>query len=59
MERLLNREQVSEIVGLKRSCIYQKIREGSFPKPLRVGKSAVRWRESSIRDWIDSLEAEG
>jgi len=29
-------------------------RQGLFPKRLRLGPNRIGWRESAIRDWLDS-----
>ena len=52
--RLLRLGDVLVRSGLSRSTIYRKMREGSFPEPLRVGVRAVRWREAEIEDWLAS-----
>ena len=54
-EFLLTCRQVQERTGLSHSTIYRKIRDGSFPAPVKVGAQAVRWRASDIRTWIDSF----
>ena len=55
-ERLLNRQQVEELTGYSCSSLYRKIREGSFPLPLKTGARAVRWRQSDINQWQADLE---
>ena len=52
--RLLRLREVLALCGLSRSTIYRKMREGSFPEPLKVGVRAVRWREAEIEDWLAS-----
>jgi prophage regulatory protein len=49
-------KELSHIVGFKPWNIYRLIREGNFPRPVRLGQRAVAWRESDISDWIDSRE---
>ena len=49
---ILRRKKVEKRVGLSRSTIYSKIREGSFPKPINLGPRAVGWIEDEIDDWI-------
>ena len=56
VDRLLRIAQVREITSLSRSVIYEQMDEGRFPRPLKVGKQAVRWRESEIEQWIDGLK---
>ena len=51
---LLTRPEVERRTGLSRSTIYRKMREGTFPVPLKVSERAVRWRESDIRAYVDS-----
>jgi len=54
-ERLLRRREVERLVGMSRSTIYQKVGEGTFPAPVKIGSHAVRWRESNVRRWIAEL----
>ena len=51
-DRLLRREEVEQRCALTRTSIYRKMREGSFPLPLKVGVRAVRWPESEIETWL-------
>ena len=51
---LLTRREVERRTGLSRSTIYRKMREGTFPVPLKVSERAVRWRERDIRAYVDS-----
>ncbi|MBC8725282.1 AlpA family phage regulatory protein [Paraburkholderia sp. 31.1] len=51
-ERLLRRAEVEQRIGLTGSTIYLKIAQGKFPKPIKVGVAAVRWRESEVNRWI-------
>ena len=53
-DRLLRRQEVEGIVGLGRSSIYRQMQAGEFPRPVRVGPAAVRWRESDITAWLES-----
>jgi prophage regulatory protein len=56
MERLMRRPDVQNVTGLSRSTIYAMMAEGTFPKPVKLGKRAVAWREADIRNWLDSRE---
>lgn len=50
--KLIRRNEVERITGLKRSSIYLKIKEGDFPKPIKIGLRAVAWLEADIAGWI-------
>lgn len=53
-ERLLPIAEVCRRVGFKRSWLYKRIERGEFPKPIKIGKRAIRWKQSSIDRWINS-----
>lgn len=53
-DAILRRPDVERITGLSRSTLYAMIAEGDFPKPVRLGKRAVGWREADISAWLES-----
>ena len=55
-DRLLNRWAVEERTSLDITTIYRKMKVGTFPQPVRVGRRRVAWRESDIAKWLDGLE---
>ena len=48
-DRLLRRRQVEEITGMSRWSICKMMQNGEFPRPVKIGPTAVRWRASDIR----------
>lgn len=52
MDRLLRVSEVVAATGFKRAWLYHLVRCGEFPRQLKVGKRAVRWRESEVANWI-------
>lgn len=55
VDRLLRLRDVVVLVGLAKATIYRKVAAGEFPRPVTVGKSSVRWRESDLARWVESL----
>lgn len=53
-DRLMTRSEVEARTALSRTSIYRKMREGTFPTPLKIGERAVRWPESEIEAWLAS-----
>ena len=51
--RILRRPEVEKLVGLSRATIYERMSEGTFPKPLPLGGRLVGWLERDIQDWIN------
>lgn len=52
--KILRRQDVEAFVGLSRSTLYAMMAEGTFPKPIKLGKRAVGWREADIAAWLES-----
>lgn len=52
LTRLLRRPEVERLTGLRRSTIYELMREGRFPKPIQLSKKSVAWVEAEINEWI-------
>lgn len=55
-EKLLRRPEVEARTGLSRSTIYDWIKRGEFPQPVRLGTRLVAWRESDVTAWLESRE---
>lgn len=51
-ERILRMRTVVERTGLSRSTLYRKMRDGTFPKQVRISEHCCGWRESAINRWI-------
>ncbi len=54
VSQIFRRPDVERITGLSRSCLYSMMAEGTFPKPIKLGKRAVGWRQADIAAWLDS-----
>jgi predicted DNA-binding transcriptional regulator AlpA len=52
---ILNLAGVLSATGLKRSTVYAKIGDGSFPAQIPIHGTRVGWRRGEIQDWLDGL----
>lgn len=50
--RVIRLQEVEAKTGLRKSAIYQRATDGTFPKPIRMGGKASGWIESEIDAWI-------
>lgn len=50
--KILRLPIVLDRTGLSHSTVYQRIAEGSFPKPVSLGGRAVGWIETEVEEWI-------
>ncbi len=54
---LLNMRQVQAALKIRsRSTIYDMVARKALPPPCVINRRGLRWRESDLREWIDSLQ---
>ncbi len=56
---MLRLPEVMRRTGLKRSSIYKRIHEGTFPEPVSLGSRAVAWPVAKIDAWLEALTRDG
>lgn len=57
-KRILKISEVTHSTGLGRSTLYERVKEGKFPRPVHLGPRAVGWLEEEVLGWIDARAAE-
>lgn len=56
-ERFLPMHAVIELTGLSRATIYRRVDQGEFPKPVKVSERRICFKETQIREWMDTRQA--
>lgn len=56
-EALLRLPEVLELVPISRSTWWAGVRDGRFPKPVKIGDRVSAWRARDIKQLLDSFEA--
>lgn len=51
-DRFIRISEVRSLIGLKDSRIYQMIKDGAFPRPIKLG-TASRWSMHAVQAWMD------
>ena len=54
VERFLRMPEVEQRTGLRKSALYQAIKEQRFPPGVRLTARSIAWTESSINAWISA-----
>lgn len=54
-DRLIRMPEFKARIGLSRTTIYFKVKDGSLPKPVTLGGNTIAWRESEVDAWMASL----
>ena len=57
-KKFLRLPEVINRTGYQRTSIYEKISEGTFPAPIKLGPRAVDWVAEEIEKWMDARVAE-
>jgi prophage regulatory protein len=55
IDLLLPRRTVEKQAGISRATIYRMMKAGKFPLPVSIGTGSVRWKQSDITAWQQSL----
>jgi len=50
------RQELENLFKVSPATIYRWIKEGNFPKPVRLGANMVRWKASDIEAWMTDRE---
>lgn len=56
IKKLLKIRDVIERTTCSRSAIYEKMKNGTFPKQIKLGERAVAWNECDIDAWIEQQQ---
>jgi len=56
--RILRLRDVRERIGLATSSVYDLMKRGNFPRPVRISARSVGWPENEIDDFIADRIAE-
>lgn len=43
--------------GVSRTTIYEWVKKGQFPKPVKIGGRAIAWRISDLDQWAADPQA--
>lgn len=51
-DRLIRLPEVENLIGCKKSTVYTMVKEGTFPKPIRLSSRMVAWPETAVLQWM-------
>lgn len=44
--------QLTAEIGISRAHLYQLVKRGEFPQPIKIGNRAIAWPAQAIEAWI-------
>ena len=57
-KQLITATAADAIADLKRKTREQMVREGTFPKPVKVGTHSIRFVLGEVLDWVEERKAQ-
>jgi prophage regulatory protein len=57
-EQFLRLPAVASMVGWSKITIHRAVKDGRFPKPVKLGARSIAWPESEIIEWQEARKAE-
>jgi prophage regulatory protein len=58
-DRLLRLPEVEALTGCRKSTVYKLMKEGKFPKSVRITDRMAAWPESSVLQWVQERIQQG
>lgn len=58
-DRLIKLNEVESICGIRKSTIYLLMKEGKFPRCVRVTSKCSAWPESAVYQWVQDRIQKG
>ncbi len=56
--RYLRINELLEMLPMGKSTIWRKVKDGTFPRPVKLGVRITAWKHSEILEFIASKEQE-
>ena len=53
--KLLKAREVCEMLGISRATLYRMIRQGKFPRPVKLSADSSRWPSQEVEDYMATL----
>ena len=54
---VIRRDEVLKLVPISVSGLYQKISDGEFPRPVKLGLRAVGWKKTEVLQYLEGLNS--
>lgn len=51
-EGFIRIKQLVRFIPLSRTTVWRKVKDGAFPKPIKISAYVTAWRVADVREWI-------
>ncbi len=54
-DKLIRLPRVMELTGLAKSTVWAWVKDGKLPRPTKLSRRVLVWKESDILAWINTV----
>lgn len=48
-----------QLIPFSRATVWRKVKDGKFPKPIKLSEHVTAWRVEDVRAWMDGIDQAG
>lgn len=52
--KFIRQKQLIGKLGFSPATLWRKVKAGTFPKPIKLGKNITAWRLNEVDSWMES-----
>lgn len=52
-EGFIRVKQLVRFIPFSRTTVWRKVKDGAFPRPVKLSAYVTAWRVADVRDWIE------
>ena len=53
--KIYRKKELCQLLGISSATLYRRIKEGTFPRSIKVSDNIVGWLAVDLEDWFDNL----
>ena len=53
--KIYRKKELCQLFGISSATLYRRIKEGTFPRSIKVSDNIVGWLAADLEDWFDNL----
>ncbi len=58
-DRFIRLPELENLISCKKSTVYTMLKQGTFPRPVRLSARMVAWSETAVMKWMQDRISEG
>lgn len=56
--KILRTKKVLDRIGMSRTSLWRKVRDGEFPPGIKLGPNSIGWKEEVVEEWLSNCETQ-